>query len=60
MKTLKRMINTLGVTMEELRGGGRERRLADARALIAAALPITQEAARQRLPLPSQMAIPQQ
>ena len=43
MKTLKRMINTLGVTMEELRGGGRERRLADARALIAAALPITQE-----------------
>lgn len=43
MKTLKRMINTLGVTMKELRGGGRERRLADARALIAAALPITQE-----------------
>lgn len=41
--SLKRMTDLLGVTMEELRDGGRERRLSDARALIAAALPITQQ-----------------
>lgn len=40
---LKQMIDLLGVTMEELRNGGRERRLADARTLLAAALPISQE-----------------
>ena len=39
---LKRMIDLLGVTMEELRHGGRERRLSDARTLLAAALPISQ------------------
>lgn len=49
MNTLKRMIDTLGVTMEELRGGCRERRLADARTLIAAALPITQAQAAELL-----------
>ena len=43
MKTLKKMLDILEVTMEELRDGGRERRLSDARALIAAALPITQQ-----------------
>lgn len=43
MNPLKRMIDLLGVTMEELRSGCRERRLADARTLLAAALPLTQE-----------------
>lgn len=42
MKILKEMLNTLDVTMEELRGGSRQRRLSDARALLAAALPLTQ------------------
>ena len=42
MNPLKRMIDLLGVTMEELRSGCRERRLADARTLLAAALPLTQ------------------
>ena len=42
MNPLKRMIDLLGVTMEELRHGGRERRLSDARTLLAAALPISQ------------------
>ena len=36
------MIDLLGVTMQELRGGCRERRLCDARSLLAAALPVTQ------------------
>lgn len=42
MKTLKEMLDTLGVTLEELRSGKREQRLSDARTLLAAALPITQ------------------
>ena len=42
MNKLKKMIDVLGVTMEELRSGCRERRLADARTLLAAALPATQ------------------
>ena len=47
--SLKQMIDTLGVTMEELRSRGRERRLTDARTLIAAALPITQAQAAELL-----------
>ena len=42
MNTLKKMLDALGVTMKELRSGKRERRLSDARSMIAAALPITQ------------------
>ena len=43
MNPLKRMTDLLGVTMEELRFGGRKQRLSDARCLIAAALPVSQE-----------------
>ncbi len=42
MNNLKQMIDLLGVTLVELRSGNRERRLADARSMLAAALPITQ------------------
>ena len=40
---LRQMMDVLGVSMEELRSGVRTRRLADARTLLAAALPATQE-----------------
>ena len=40
---LRAMMDELGVNMEELRSGVRTRRLADARTLLAAALPATQE-----------------
>lgn len=42
MNKLKKMIEVLGVTMEQLRSGCRKRHLTDARALLAAALPATQ------------------
>ena len=42
MNPLRRMLDTLGVTMEELRSGSRERRISDARTLLAATMPITQ------------------
>ena len=42
MNALKQTIDLLGVTMKELRGKCRERRIADARTLVAAALPIAQ------------------
>ena len=45
MNPLRRMLDTLGVTMEELRSGSRERRISDARTLLAAALPVTQKQA---------------
>jgi len=35
---LRRLLDALGVTLEELRGKGRRRELADARSLVAAAL----------------------
>ena len=38
MNRLKQMMDTLGVTMEELRSGGRRQRLVDARSLVTAAL----------------------
>lgn len=40
---LRQMLDALGVSMEELRSGVRTRRLADARTLLAAALPATQK-----------------
>lgn len=40
---LRQMMDVLGVSMEELRSGVRTRRLADARTLLAAALPATQK-----------------
>ena len=40
---LRAMMDELGVNMEELRSGVRTRRLADARTLLAAALPATQK-----------------
>ena len=40
---LRQMMDALGVSMEELRSGVRTRRLADARTLLAAALPATQK-----------------
>lgn len=43
MNTLKQILNTLDVTLEALRSGERGRKLSDARALIAAALPLSQE-----------------
>ena len=39
------MIDHLGVTLEELRGKGRTRRISDARTLLVAALPVTQQQA---------------
>jgi len=42
MRTLKKIIDTLGVTLGELRSGSRKRQLSDARCLIAAALPVSQ------------------
>lgn len=43
MNPIKIITETLNVTMEELRGGGRKRPLCDARTLLAAALPATQQ-----------------
>ena len=45
MNPMKKMTDLLGVTMEELRGEGRTRRISDARTLLAATLPITQQQA---------------
>ena len=42
LNKLKRVIDLLGVTLEELRSESRERRITDARTMLAAALPITQ------------------
>jgi hypothetical protein len=42
MNKLKKMIEVLGVTMDQLRSGCRKRHLTDARAMLAAALPATQ------------------
>jgi len=49
MKTLNEILDTLDVTLEELRSGKREQRLSDARTLIATALPITQRQAAELL-----------
>ncbi len=43
MNPIKIITETLGVTMDELRGGGRKRPLCDARTLMVAALPATQQ-----------------
>jgi len=47
MNRLKQMMDTLGVTMEELRSGGRRQRLVDARSLVTAAL-LSQSFTRQQ------------
>jgi hypothetical protein len=47
MNSLKLLMDTLGVTLEELRSGSRQRRLVDARSL-AAALLMRQPPTRQR------------
>ena len=42
MNTLKVILDHLGVTLEEIRSESHERRITDARTMLAAALPITQ------------------
>lgn len=43
MNKVRRIIKLLGVTIEELRSENRTRRVADARSMLAALLPATQE-----------------
>ena len=42
LNTLRIIIDFLGVSLEEIRSESRERRVTDARTMLAAALPITQ------------------
>lgn len=42
MNTLRVILDHLGVTLEEIRSESHERRITDARTMLAAALPITQ------------------